>query len=302
VAEAARRDAVSVAVVIPARNESGTIGAIVRAVRELPSGLVTEIVVVDSLSTDATAAVAAQAGARVVPVGQVLPEFPPRPGKGEAMWRGLAATSADLIVYLDGDLLDFDARIVPALVGPLLVDAGLVMVKAAYSRPGSDPARPLAAGGRVTELMARPLIGAFWPALAGVLQPLGGEYAARRSLLEDLGFRCGYGVELGLLVDTLHVAGADAIGQVDVGVRMHRNSDLMTLGKMSAEVLHTALARLESEGRSVDLDRSAIIAQPSSLGQGSVHELSVIDTAERPPLASLRRRDQTDQDDQVATM
>lgn len=288
----------SVAVVIPARNEEPTVGAIAGAVRDLPAGLVAELVVVDSLSSDGTAAAAVKAGARVVSLTDVLPSLEPLRGKGEAMWRGLAATEADLVVYLDGDLVDFDARCVPALVGPLLADPDLALVKATYERPAGDAARPLEGGGRVTELMARPLIGAFWPALAGVLQPLGGEYAARRSLLERLPFRCGYGVDLGLLVDTVALAGAEAIGQVDLGVRHHRNSELPALGRMAAEILHTALDRLESEGRAGGLQRTAVIAQPQHLDQGLVHDLTEIDTAERPPLLSVL----AGQRDQAATM
>jgi glucosyl-3-phosphoglycerate synthase len=273
-------------VVIPARDEAATIGEIVAAIRRLPAGLVRELVVVDSGSLDGTASVAAAAGARVVALSDVLPAHAPRPGKGEAMWRGLAATSAPLVVFVDGDLVDFDARLVAALVGPLLADPALAMVKGCYERVPSDPARPQSGGGRVTELMARPLIGAFWPALAGVLQPLGGEYSARRGLLERLPFRCGYGVELGLLVDTLRLAGAEAIGQVDLGVRVHRNSDLAALGRMAAEVLHTALDRLVAEGRIDDLERSAVLSQPVRIGEGSVHDLIGVDVAERPPLRS----------------
>jgi glucosyl-3-phosphoglycerate synthase len=293
VTAALRQRGLQVAVVIPARDEAATIGAIVAGLRSLPADLVGEIVVVDSCSADRTAAVAAEAGARVLRLTDVHPHLPARPGKGEAMWRGLAATTAPIVVFVDGDLIGFDPRIVAALAGPLL-DPQIRLVKAAYDRPGSDPDRPHAGGGRVTELMARPLIGAFWPELAGIRQPLAGEYAARRDLLEALPFRCGYGVELGLLVDTASLAGPGAITQVDLGSRRHRNADLGALGRMAAEVLHTALDRLEAQGRLDAAQRSALIGRP---GPGDVAGLTAVDTAERPPLA----RFDPAQDDQIAT-
>jgi glucosyl-3-phosphoglycerate synthase len=288
---AAAKSGTRVAVVLPARNEAATVGEIVTAIRsDLVGGvgLVDEVIVVDSGSQDATAAVATDSGARVVQLGDVLSDFAPRPGKGEAMWRGVASTSADVVVFVDADLESFDARFVVALLGPLLADSGVQFVKAAYDRPPIDPAVPSNGGGRVTELMARPWLSAFWPELGGVLQPLAGEYAARTSLLRRLPFRCGYGVDLGLLLDTYRVAGLDAIAQVDLRRRWHRHSDLPSLGRMASEVMHTALDRLVAEGR---LPRGTDVAtrllQPERL-EGSValrsHE---VDVAERPPLDSI---------------
>jgi glucosyl-3-phosphoglycerate synthase len=282
----------SVAVVLPARDEEATVGEIVAAIRaDLGGGstpLVDEVIVVDSASRDATAEVAAGNGARVVALGDVMSDIAPRPGKGEAMWRGVAATTADVVVFVDADLQSFDATFVVALLGPLLADSDVQFVKAAYDRPAIDPSLPSNGGGRVTELMARPWLSAFWPELSGVLQPLAGEYAARTSLLRRLPFRCGYGVDLGLLLDTYRVAGLDAIAQVDLRRRWHRHSDLPSLGRMAAEVMHTALDRLLAEGRLPDgLDVATLLWQPERL-EGSValrsHE---VDTAERPPLAGL---------------
>ncbi|MGN6473898.1 MAG: glucosyl-3-phosphoglycerate synthase [Mycobacteriales bacterium] len=289
---AAAKGATTVSVVLPARDEAATVGEIVAAIRgELGGGaspLVDEVIVVDSASRDATASVAAESGARVVALTDVVTAFAPRPGKGEAMWRGVAATTADVVVFVDADLQSFDARFVVALLGPLLSDPAVQFVKAAYDRPPIDPSLPSNGGGRVTELMARPWLSAFWPQLSGVLQPLAGEYSARTSLLRQLPFRCGYGVDLGLLLDTYRVAGLDAIAQVDLRRRWHRHSDLPSLGRMAAEVMHTALDRLVAEGRLPDgIDVATQLLQPERL-EGSVALRSHdVDVAERPPLDSV---------------
>jgi glucosyl-3-phosphoglycerate synthase len=281
-----------IAVILPARDEEATVGEIVAAIHnDLGSdagGLVDEVIVVDSGSRDATAPVAAANGARVIGLSDVLPDIAPRLGKGEAMWRGVAATDADLVVFVDADLQSFDSRFVVALLGPLLSRPATQFVKAAYDRPPTDPAVPSNGGGRVTELMARPLIAAFWPDLSAVLQPLAGEYAARRDLLLRLPFRCGFGVDLGLLLDSYRVAGLDAIAQVDLHRRWHRHSDLPSLGKMAAEVLHTAIDRLVAEGRlPTDLDRATTLWQPDRIEGGVQTVQHVVDTAERPPLGDL---------------
>jgi glucosyl-3-phosphoglycerate synthase len=244
-----------VSVVLPALDEEDTVGEIVHAIRgELMTGLglVDELVVIDSGSTDRTAARAASAGARVVHRSDILPDLESLPGKGEALWRSLAVTSGDLIVFVDSDLRSFDVSYVTGLLGPLLTDPSVALVKALYDRPllTGDDLLP-AGGGRVTELVARPLINLHWPELAGIVQPLAGEYAARRSLLELLPFPTGYGVELALLVDTLQVAGLDAIAQVDLGSRQHRHQSDARLGLMASEIIQVALRRLEDQGRIV---------------------------------------------------
>jgi glucosyl-3-phosphoglycerate synthase len=291
-----------VIVVLPARDEEATVGEIVTAIRtDLASGpgdLVDDVIVVDSGSTDETAAVAAASGARVVALSDVLPDFAPRPGKGEAMWRGLAASNADIVVFVDADLREFDSRFVVALLGPLLSDPATQFVKAAYDRPPTDPALPSSGGGRVTELMARPLISAFWPELSGVLQPLAGEYAARADLLRALPFRCGFGVDLGLLLDTYRLVGLDAIAQVDLHRRWHRHADLPSLGRMAAEVLHTALDRLTADGRlPAGLDPQTLLWQPDRVEGGVRTARHMVDTAERPPLGSLAAFSNAEVDD-----
>lgn len=281
-----------IAVVLPALDEEDTVGDIVATIRsdltQPERRLVDEVIVVDSGSQDETAAVAASSGARVVGPGEMLAGFPARRGKGEAMWRGLAATDADVVVFVDADLQSFDSRFVVALVGPLLTDPAVQFVKAAYDRPPTDPAVPSNGGGRVTELMARPWISAFWPELGGVLQPLAGEYAARADLLRRLPFRCGYGVDLGLLLDTYWLAGLDAVAQVDLRRRWHRHSDLPSLGRMAAEVMATALDRLRQDGRvAEELEIATTLWQPERLERGLTIRPHDVDTDERPPLATL---------------
>ncbi len=285
----ARSAGLSIAVVLPARNEAATIGAIVRTIRaDLVDahGLVGEVVVVDSGSSDTTAEVATAAGARVVRRETVLPEVPVHPGKGEAMWRGLAATTADIVVYIDADLQSFTSDYVVGLVGPLIAHPELHLTKAIYERPlvAGETVVP-AGGGRVTELVARPLINRLWPALAGVVQPLAGEYAGRRALLEALPFPCGYGVELALLVDTYARLGLDAIGQVDLGVRVHRHHDDAGLGLMAAEILETALQRMPTVEA---VSRSGELVQFDRTDDGYQPRIRSISAIERPPLARVR--------------
>ncbi|RKT16426.1 glucosyl-3-phosphoglycerate synthase [Streptomyces sp. 1114.5] len=254
----------TVSVVLPALDEEATVGDIVRTVRRelmerLP--LVDELVVVDSGSTDATAAVAAEAGARVEHRDAILPRLPAAPGKGEVLWRSLLVTHGDIVCFVDADLREFDPAFVSGIVGPLLTDESIQLVKAMYDRPLETESGAVvpAGGGRVTELVARPLLNLHWPELAGFVQPLGGEYAARRSLLERLPFPTGYGVELGLLVDALELAGLDALAQVDVGVRHHRHQDGQALGRMAATIYRTALERLARTHR---LKASADLVHP----------------------------------------
>jgi glucosyl-3-phosphoglycerate synthase len=242
-AKAGRR----VSVVLPALDEEATVGAIVAAIVPLtqgPTPLVDELVVVDSGSTDRTVEVAAAAGARVVLRTDVLPELPPVPGKGEVLWRSLAATSGDIICYLDSDLVDFDPGFVPALLGPLLTERGVALVKGFYRRPlRLETVEADTGGGRVTELLVRPLLAALRPELAAVVQPLGGEYAGTRELLESVPFAPGYGVEIGLLLDTYARLGLSGLAQVNLGVRKHRNRSLLQLGVMARQILAAALTR-----------------------------------------------------------
>ncbi|MFG3124407.1 glucosyl-3-phosphoglycerate synthase [Streptomyces sp. NPDC048201] len=279
---AKQRSGQRVSVVLPALNEEETVGEIVSVIRHdlvSQAPLVDEIVVVDSGSTDATAEVAAAAGARVVHRDEILPRLPAVPGKGEVLWRSLLATSGDVVAFVDADLKDFSSDFVLGIVGPLLTDPGIDLVKAMYDRPLGGAAGQ---GGRVTELMARPLLNMHWPQLAGFVQPLGGEYAARRSLLERLPFPVGYGVELGMLVDSLHLVGLDALAQVDVGVRKHRHQDGQALGRMAAAIYRTAQLRL-ARGHLV---RPALTQFERGVAGFEPRTYSV-DTEERPPMAEI---------------
>lgn len=285
-AKAGRR----VSVVLPALDEQETVGAIVAAIVPLTTGpapLVDELVVMDSGSTDRTVEVAAAAGARVVRRDGVLPELEPLPGKGEVLWRALAATDGDLVCYLDSDLVDFDAGFVPALLGPLLTEPGVALVKGFYRRPlRVETARDTetstgAGGGRVTELVARPLLAALRPGLSGIVQPLGGEYAATRELLESVPFATGYGVEIGLLLDTHSTRGLDALAQVNLGVRKHRNRSLLQLGVMSRQIVAAALAR---SGLS---DGGGELTQFRQVGGEWLPTTTSAPVAERPPMAEL---------------
>ncbi|HMC38874.1 MAG TPA: glucosyl-3-phosphoglycerate synthase [Acidimicrobiales bacterium] len=224
-----------VSVCIPARDEAETLGQIVDCIRrDLVEAVpvVDEILVMDDGSTDDTAAVAESAGATVRSTLEVLPEYPAH-GKGQAMWKGVHAASGDLIVFCDADIRDFHAGFVLGLAGPLLQRDDAAFAKGFYER----------AGGRVTELMARPLISVFFPHLADLAQPLSGECAAPRSVLEALPFAGGYGVDLALLIDVTARFGNHSLVQCDLGTRVHRNRALSELGPQSLAILQLALER-----------------------------------------------------------
>lgn len=245
--DAKRRTGDRISVVLPALNEERTVGQIVERIRgclieDVP--LVDELVVIDSGSQDRTAVVARAAGASVVSAEELLHSYGRRPGKGDALWKSLFATTGDIVVFLDADLIDFDPSFATGLVGPLLTDPKVGYVKGLYDRPlqTSEGIAP-EGGGRVTELLARPLLNAIWPELAGFVQPLSGEYAGRRSLLDAVPFVSGYGVEIALLIDLLQLAGLDALAQTDLGGRRHSHQADPALGRMAGQILQTALHR-----------------------------------------------------------
>ncbi|WP_216214205.1 glucosyl-3-phosphoglycerate synthase [Amycolatopsis aidingensis] len=273
----------TVSVVLPALNEEHTVGAVVGSVRPLLGTLVDEIVVADSGSSDRTAEAAAAAGARVVHREEVLPEFDPLPGKGEVLWRSLAATSGDLLVFLDSDLVEPDPGFVPMLLGPLLLAAEVHLVKGFYRRPLRLESDEFGTGGgRVTELLARPVLAALRPALSGLVQPLGGEYAASRQLLESVPFAAGYGVEIGLLLDTEAQYGLDALAQVNLGVRKHRNRSLLQLGVMARQILGTALDRC-----GVEAGEAAGLTQFVQVAGEWLPDTRQVLVADRPPMREV---------------
>ncbi|MFT4264634.1 MAG: glucosyl-3-phosphoglycerate synthase [Nocardioides sp.] len=275
-----------VSLVVPARNEAATVGSVVSRVRAAlveSVALVDEIVVIDSDSVDATASVAAAAGAAVFASSSIRPDLGSYPGKGEAMWKSLFVTTGDVIVFMDADLVEWDAHFVPGLLGPLLSCSSVDLVKGFYERPGE---RGPLDGGRVTELVARPALALWWPALAGVVQPLAGEWAARRSLLESLSMPVGYAVEIAALIDTLSLRGVEAIAQVDLGVRGHRHQALLDLGVMAAQLL-AAMDRRRvgvggTAGASVDL------VQWARGATGAIEPaVAGVRVAERPPAGTV---------------
>ncbi|WP_439675492.1 glucosyl-3-phosphoglycerate synthase [Embleya sp. MST-111070] len=287
----AKRDT-RVSVVLPALNEAATVGDIVKVIRtELVERvpLVDELVVVDSGSTDDTARVAADAGARVVHRDDILPALPAVRGKGEVLWRSLLVTDGDIVAFVDADLKDFSADFVTGILGPLLTDPSVQLVKAMYDRPLEigDTIVP-AGGGRVTELVARPLLNLHWPELAGFVQPLGGEYAARRTLLEQLPFPCGYGIETAMLVDTLRLVGLDAMAQVDVGVRRHNHQDEAGLGRMAAEILQAVERRLRrGPAGAHPAEPNTVLTQFERDEAGFRVRTHDIAARERPPMATV---------------
>ena len=287
----------TISVVLPALDEEETIESVIESISPLVDGLVDELIVLDSGSSDDTEIRAVAAGARVVSREQALPEVPIRPGKGEALWRSLAATRGDIVVFVDSDLIDPHPMFVPWLVAPLLSDDHIHLVKSFYRRPlrgseladvGDVPAdASTTGGGRVTELVARPLLAALRPELGCIVQPLGGEYAATRELLTSVPFAPGYGVEIGLLVDTFDRLGLDAIAQANLGVRAHRNRPLAELGVMSRQVIATLLSRCGIPDSGVGLTQ---FMADGPEGNGYTQHTSPVSLADRPPMQAIRPR------------
>jgi glucosyl-3-phosphoglycerate synthase len=262
----------TVSVCVPAREEAATIARVVEPLVALrDAGVIDQVLVLDDDSRDGTGAIAAELGADVVRPAALLSQFGPVLGKGDAMWRALSVATGDIVCFVDADSEDFGAHFARGLIGPLVCDPGLQFVKGYFRRPfkNGDGAVAPSGGGRVTELTARPLLAAFYPDLAGLRQPLAGEFAARRELLERMAFCTGYAVEMGLLLDVYDAVGSGAIAQVDLESRQNRHQPLEDLAPMASAVLGAVTTRLRREGR---------LAGDDDAGG----------PPERPPLASLR--------------
>lgn len=242
---AARKGDLTVSVLVPALNEAATVQGVIGPLVDdlVASALVDEVLVIDGGSVDDTAALAQNAGARVLRLPRTFSGHA-LTGKGGALWWGQQQADGDLLVFLDADVEPSRSATAAALLTPLLLEPKVQLVKAAFDRPLTvDGVLQHGSGGRVTEMLARPLLNAWWPQLAGFVQPLSGELAARRTLLQRLPFATGYGLEIAMLIDVLDLVGLDAMAQVDIGERHHRHHSDAALGRMSAEVLAAAMDR-----------------------------------------------------------
>jgi glucosyl-3-phosphoglycerate synthase len=276
---AERKGTTTVSVVLPARNEEATVGSIVATIRDrlvIDTGLVDELLVMDDGSTDDTAARAADAGAKVVDAASILPEHGSG-GKGEALWKSLRASSGDVVVWCDADIRNFDERFVVGCIGPLLTRPDIGFVKGFYRRPLNEDGD---GGGRVTELVARPLIATLFPDLDEMVQPLSGEFGGRRELLEAVPFHRGYAVDLGLLIDLARSFGVERLGQVDLGARVHRNRPLRELGPQAAAILAMALER---SGLREGDELATLVMRRPEFGDAA------ITVGQLPPMATVAR-------------
>jgi glucosyl-3-phosphoglycerate synthase len=294
----------STTLIFPARNVAGTIGTILSVVKDLRdrTGLPDQVIVIDADSPDGTADIARAHGAEVYSENELMRAYGPAQGKGDAMWRALSVARGDIVMFADADTADFEEHFVYGTLGPLLAEPQLQFVKAAFRRPFKQGEEKIPdGGGRVTELMAKPLINLFHPELAGFVQPLAGEFAARREVLSSVPFFTGYGVEIGMLIDVFDQVGLTAMAQVDLGTRQNRHQSLANLSRMSSVVLRTVAAR-EGLGQRLDggigngtLDNGVpgLWEQPDTF----LHAVATEDglridehlneLIERPPLASL---------------
>jgi glucosyl-3-phosphoglycerate synthase len=247
------KQGLTISVGLPALNEEKTIGLVIKRVKSALMDrypLIDQLLVIDSASTDRTVEIAEELGVPVQLHRDILPEVGTHVGKGEALWKSLHALDGDIVAWIDTDIRNIQPRFVYGLLGPLLREERIHYVKGFYQRPIKEGDRLLAeGGGRVTELLARPLINLFFPELSGIIQPLSGEYAGRRSLLERMPFFTGYAVETGLLIDILEADGLTAMGQVDLERRIHRNQPLLNLSQMSFVILQAAIRKLEERHR-----------------------------------------------------
>ncbi|GHV38889.1 glucosyl-3-phosphoglycerate synthase [Spirochaetia bacterium] len=296
-----------ISLAFPTLNEELTIGKEILLIRtELMERfhLLDEIAVIDSSSKDNTRKIAEHFGARVIASKKILPKYGTYRGKGENLWKSLYALEGDIIVWVDADISNFAPKFVYGLLGPLLEDDGISYVKAFYERPirssvtGNPAGIASTGGGRVTEILVRPLFSLFYPELAQLIQPLSGEYAGRRALLEQLSFSVGYGVELGHLIDIINLSGSGALAQVDLDIRIHRNQSTSSLGKMAFGILNTFFSRVEKSGnlhllrelgdRYISLvqepPKGAVVNTPHAVPKIKETEISGV---ERPPMIGI---------------
>lgn len=290
--ELKRRRGWTISLGLPTLNEEETVGDVIRILRDallVQVPLLDEIVLIDSDSTDRTREIAQAEGIPVYRHPEVLPHLGSYRGKGEALWKSLYVLRGDLVVWVDTDIRNMHPKFVYGLVGPLLREERILFVKGYYRRPVQIGDRMYeTGGGRVTELVARPLLNLFFPELSGLIQPLAGEYAGRREALEQIPFFTGYGVETGMLIDLLNRFGLGAIGQVDLEQRVHRNQSLQSLSLMAFQIAQVVARRLEDRLGTPLLDQAARTLKliRHEAGQLSLEEREVVE-AERPPMATV---------------
>jgi glucosyl-3-phosphoglycerate synthase len=282
----------TVALLLPAREVAQTIGPIAETASRLKdAGLLDEVLVIDAASRDDTATIVGRMGVRVEQESESLSEYGPARGKGDAMWRGLAATDSEIVVFVDTDTEDFHEGFLLGLIGPLLCDPDIQLVKGAFRRPFRNGNTTLAdGGGRVTELMARPLLNLHAPELSVFEQPLAGETAARRQLLEQIPFSAGYGVEIAMLIDCWRTCGLDALAQVDLGERQNRHQSLRDLSAMAYAVLVAAQTRFLGAAFADTHACSSIVLPPAASAPGLM-ESRAVTVEERPPLSAHRQHE-----------
>ncbi len=291
--EAKEKAGVSISLCIPTLNEESTIGkevVIFRSELMQRYPLIDEIAIIDSGSTDKTLEVAANFGADTYLAADILPELPEKRGKGENLWKAIYQLTGDIIVYIDADIKNIHPRFVYGLVAPLIHRPEIKYVKAFYDRPlaSSQGIRP-SGGGRVTEILIRPLFSLFFPELTAIIQPLSGEYAVRREVLERIPFPIGYGVETSHLIDVYSQYDLNAFGQTDLDQRVHRNQPTRSLGKMAFGILQTFLSRAEKLGIFSDLpDMSTVLRQFQAHDQDFETVEHTIVEEERPPMESVQ--------------
>jgi glucosyl-3-phosphoglycerate synthase len=288
----------STTLILPGRNVAGTIGQILQVIEGLRvrTGFPDQVIVIDADSADGTADVARELGAEVYSENELMPQYGPAQGKGDAMWRGLSVARGDIVMFADADTTDFCEHFVYGTLGPLLTNPSIQFCKAAFRRPFTSGEQSVAdGGGRVTELMAKPLLNLFYPQLAGFVQPLAGEFAARRELLSAVPFFTGYGVEIGMMVDVYNEVGLTGMAQVDIGTRQNRHQPLADLSRMSSVVLRTVAAREGIAARFADEEDPGLwdVHQPETYLHAVATECGLRldehlnELLERPPLARL---------------
>lgn len=291
--ELKQKQNLTISVAMPALNEQRTVGRIIRTIKENlveRTGLVDEIVLVDSNSSDQTREIASRLGIPVHIHQELLPRYGARSGKGEALWKSLYVTRGDIILWVDTDILNINPSFVYGLIGPLLINPELQFIKGFYRRPMRIGNKTQAGGGgRVTELTARPLLNLFFPELSGVVQPLSGEYGGRRNALESLPFFSGYGVETGLLIDVFEKYGLSAIGQVDLKERIHHNQPLESLSLMSFAIIQVVISRLEKQlGREILEEVNKTMKLIRYGDERFFLDVEEVTELERPPMLSIQ--------------